>query len=323
MTTPLPISIVTHTRNSARTLPRLLETTAWAGERLVVDMASTDETRAIAQAAGCRVMETPLSPVVDSVRNAFFEQAENEWIFVLDSDEYLAVDAPEAIGDLLKANTNTDVFSIPRYNYIAAQVMRGSGWYPDHQTRLFRQGTVRWQDGHHRPPTISVEADRHRILEPPHCLHIHHQNYAGLSEVIEKQLRYALTDRYETEPEAFDFHAYLGESLAELKRRFDPGNDGDLSSALATVMAWDRIMRGLIHWDRLGRTPSLQYGYSLPVIPEQAQDAIRALAEQSEELRQLKETLRRTEEELAEIRRSRFRWLRKQMRSAGKRLRGR
>jgi hypothetical protein len=47
--------------------------------------------------------------------------------------------------------------------------------------------------------------------------------------------------------------------------RLDEKNDGELSFALATVMAWDRVMRGLIHWEKLGRKDTLSHAFSLPV----------------------------------------------------------
>lgn len=323
MSARLPISVITHTRNSSRTLARLLETTAWAAERLVVDMESSDDTRVMAKTAGCRVLESPVAPVIDSVRNSFLEQARHEWILVLDSDEYLADDAPGAVQDLIGAET-ADVYCIPRYNYIAGHLMRGSGWYPDHQVRLFRQGTVRWSGGHHRPPALTVAEARRRILKPPKCLHIHHLNYVSLSEMIERQLHYALTDEYDARPEAFDFHSYLAESLVALNRRFEPEQDGDLSAALATVMAWDRIMRGLIHWDRLGLTPSLHCSYNLPVMPVQIDDAARAeAAALARELQQLRDELQSLETELGEITSSRSWRVTKPLRSLMRWLRSR
>jgi glycosyltransferase involved in cell wall biosynthesis len=261
-----PISVITHTRNSARTLPRMLETTGWADERIIIDMSSSDNTATIATNAGCRVITTPPSDTVDAVRNTFLPEAKNIWILVLDSDEYLAEDARDGIEELISHFGRTaDAFAIPRFNYIAGQVMRGSQWYPDHQIRLFRKGTVSWHAGHHRVPSLVTGRERLQVLTPPKCLHIHHLNYEDLSAVIERQLRYAMTDVYADNQEGFDFNTYVSEAHAEMYRRFDPENDGDLSVALAAIMAWDRIIRGLIHWDRLGRRPALMPAFTLPV----------------------------------------------------------
>ena len=49
-----------------------------------------------------------------------------------------------------------DAFALPRFNTICDQVLRGGLWYPDHQIRLFRRGTVQWEDVHHRPPIAAL-----------------------------------------------------------------------------------------------------------------------------------------------------------------------
>ena len=260
------ITIVTHTRNSQETLPKLLATTAWAGARIVVDMASTDETRSIARQAGCVVLDAPVVDAVDSVRNDYLGEPKTEWTFVLDSDEHLADDAEEAVATILRQYGKAyDAIGIPRYNSIAGHVMRGSGWYPDHQTRLFRTGHVRWQPGHHRLPLVKGGDARLKLLEPEKNLHIHHYSYTSLEAFMEKQLRYARTDSYDMDPAAFDFGDYIAEAYAEYNRRFDREKDGDLSAALATIMAWDRIVRGIIHWEKLGRRPELARTFSLPI----------------------------------------------------------
>jgi hypothetical protein len=203
-------------------------------------------------------------PRVDGIRNNFIERAQHEWIFILDSDEYLSADAAQEVRNLLQEYGNSrDIFSIPRYNMIAGQIMRGSGWYPDHQIRLFRKGCVRWSDSTHKLPELLTTPERIQRLEPPGCLHIHHDNYDSITQFIDKQLKYALNDRYPGE--GFSFERYVAMAYEEFSLRLDKKNDGELSIALATVMAWDRVIRGLIHWEQLGRKDSLSHAYSLPV----------------------------------------------------------
>ena len=126
------ISLIVHTRNSEATLPRLLETTGWLAERIVVDMESTDGTVELARAAGCKVLSTPPTDAVDSIRNQFLDHATGEWTLVLDSDEYLSADAGEELEKLIAVQgASVDAFAIPRFNSIAGQVMQGSGFYPD------------------------------------------------------------------------------------------------------------------------------------------------------------------------------------------------
>ena len=258
------ITVIIHTRDSQATLPRLLDSISWADECIVVDMESTDRTCEIALQYGVTLLSTSIVLRVDGIRNNFIERAQHEWIFILDSDEYLSADAGQVVRSLLEEyGRNRDIFSIPRYNMIAGQIMRGSGWYPDHQIRLFRKGCVRWSDSTHKLPELLATPERIQRLEPPGCLHIHHDNYDSITQFIERQLKYSLNDRYPDQ--GFSFERYVAMAYEEFGFRLDEKNDGELSFALATVMAWDRVMRGLIHWEKLGRKDTLSHAFSLPV----------------------------------------------------------
>lgn len=255
------ITGIVHTRNSAATLDRALASFRWVDELIVVDMESTDDTRRIAERYADCVLDVPFHHRVDGVRNDFLGLPRHDWVFVLDSDEYLAADAADASAALLREEGDRfDAFAIPRFNYIAGQVMRGSGWYPDHQIRLFRKGTVRWADSHHEAQTLLTGKHRQLTLTPPGCLHIHHQNYTDLRHFIRKQVDYALTDSYAGELSAFDFNEYVAAAHEQLALRSDRERDGDLSQALALLMAWNSIVRGLVHWDSLSPRPPLGGG---------------------------------------------------------------
>ncbi len=273
MKAPLALSLLVFTRNSYETLPHLLATTQWASERVIVDMKSTDGTAELCEAAGCRVISIDPTFSVDAIRNSYLEEAALEWMLVLDSDEYLSADAPEEFTTLVERHGEAfDAFALPRYNTIAGQVVQGGQFYPDHQVRLFRKGFVRWHDGHHHPP--EVLGGRLMLLEPP-CVHIHHRNYPDLQSFIERQLRYALTDSYDADPASFDFSDYVGQAYAAFAQRHDSSRDGELSTALATVLAWDRIMRGLIHWERTGRAAPLDEAFTLPIVAQRYPAAAR------------------------------------------------
>ncbi|MBW3097513.1 glycosyltransferase family 2 protein [Pseudohoeflea coraliihabitans] len=260
------VTLITHTRNSAKTLPRLLGTTGWAARRIIVDMHSNDGTRDIAAAAGCEIIDAPLVDAVDEIRNEFLDMVETEWTLVLDSDEFLPAGAEQAIADLItRYGPSHDAIGLPRYNMLGDGHLHGSLWYPDHQIRLFKTGTLRWQQGHHRRPEAVGGPGRIVKLPPEGSLHIHHAAYRNLEELIGKQLHYALTDHYDTDQDTFDFNEYVSRAYLQYARRFDPHADGELSGALATIMAWDQIMRGLIHWERLGRPSELPAVFTLPI----------------------------------------------------------
>ena len=113
-------------------------------------------------------------------------------------------------------------------------------------------------------------AGRHRLheLTPPDCLHLHHGNYADLREFVLRQAQYAARDVYPADPAAFDFSDYVARAYQALATRRDVEVDGDLSHALALLLAWDQIVRGLLHWDALEPRPPLGLYAALPVATE-------------------------------------------------------
>ena len=76
-------------RNEERNLPRWLACMkVLADEMVVVDTGSTDNTVAIAKAAGARAYFFPWINDFSAAKNYAIEQAKGEWIFFLDADEY-------------------------------------------------------------------------------------------------------------------------------------------------------------------------------------------------------------------------------------------
>lgn len=310
------ISVIAHTRNSAETLPRLLETASWCDERIIVDMSSTDGTADLARAVGWRVVTIEPEPFTDALRNRYLREVAGAWTLVMDSDEHLAADAEGSLRGLVDGlDDDVDGVWIPRFNAIAGRVLRGSGWYPDHQLRLFRSGSIEYLAGHHRPPVLRDSTRRTVRLEPPGCIHIHHENYATLVDFVERQIRYAVTDVYDLDPAAFDFSSYLARAGLEFDGRLQPGADGEHSYALAMLMYWNQIIRGLVHWEKLGYSTSLSREAPL-FLPVRANSPV-----DETEIAALRARLARAERELATMRNSRSVRLTQPLRSAAHRCR--
>lgn len=87
-------------------------------EIIVVDNGSTDHTKEIALKNGCRVFESPDSDV-DKGRMLYVENAQMEWLLILDADERLDETKVELLKDTLaQAPQEVMAFRIPWYNYI-------------------------------------------------------------------------------------------------------------------------------------------------------------------------------------------------------------
>ena len=258
------ISLIVHSKNAEKLLPALIQSTEWIQDRLLVDMQSSDQTVVLAESHGFRIETVENHPRVDGVRNKFIEKATYEWILVLDADEFLSEDAESIITNLIDEHSDKiDAFAIPRFNFIAGKIMEATSWYPDHQIRLFKKGVVSWSDHNHVSPSV-CNPSKLFYLQPP-CLHIHHHNYESVTDVIKRQLHYAINQNYDFD---FNFMEYVQKSFQNLTTRNTPHQDGQLSTVLSVIMAWDSIIQGLIHWDRLDPKPDINALLGAPLYSE-------------------------------------------------------
>ncbi|HXD30161.1 MAG TPA: glycosyltransferase family 2 protein [Pyrinomonadaceae bacterium] len=135
--------------NEAENIGAACESVDWADEILVVDSESTDETIAIAAACGARVISRPW-PGFALQKQFAADQAANDWVLSLDADERVSPELRTAIENLRSkpAETLAGGYRIPRRAFYMGRWIRGGGWYPDFQLRLFRRAQGRWQGPH-------------------------------------------------------------------------------------------------------------------------------------------------------------------------------
>jgi glycosyltransferase involved in cell wall biosynthesis len=134
------------TFNEASNIRAACESVSWAHEILVVDSESTDETREIAAACGARVVKRAW-PGFAAQKQFAAETAAHEWIFSLDADERVSDQLRATVEDLLYTSEDklADGYRVPRRTFYMGQWIRGGGWYPDYQLRLYRKSRGLWK----------------------------------------------------------------------------------------------------------------------------------------------------------------------------------
>jgi len=156
----MKISATIITFNEQSNIKAACESVAWADEVVVVDSNSTDQTRELAEACGARVI-TNAWPGFGAQKQFAVEQATHEWIFSLDADERVSDELRNSIQSLRSANESelADGYEIARRTYYQQRWIRGGGWYPDRQLRLFRKSKGRWKERHiHESVTMNPGA---------------------------------------------------------------------------------------------------------------------------------------------------------------------
>ena len=115
------LSVVITTRNEAANIAdciRSFDAVRDAVEVIVVDNASTDETKAIAAAAGARVFDR--GPERNAQRNFGWRQAVSDWVLVLDADMLIPRPLLDEILAVTGGGGDADAYWIP-------EVRTGSG----------------------------------------------------------------------------------------------------------------------------------------------------------------------------------------------------
>jgi len=141
-----PLSVTIVARNEERTIGDVLRSIGGIADEIVfLDSGSTDRTPEIAQEFGVRFYHQDWLGFA-AQKNQAIDLATGEWILSLDADEVLTPSLQAEIRELLRHGVAEDVagFRIPRVLYIGNTPVRGGGFYPDAQLRLFRRGKGRF-----------------------------------------------------------------------------------------------------------------------------------------------------------------------------------
>lgn len=100
------ISLCMMVKNEAATLARCLRSARdRVDELIVVDTGSTDETVAIAQSFGARVLTCPWTDDFSAPRNVGLAEATGDWVLILDADETLGAEQRDLLRELVRDPT--------------------------------------------------------------------------------------------------------------------------------------------------------------------------------------------------------------------------
>ncbi len=177
------LSIVLITLNSERYLPKVLESCLFAQEIVIVDSGSTDNTKKIAQKFGARFIHQGWLGFGRQKQFAV-EQARNDWVFVLDSDEIIPEELQQEIISTLE-NPKFKAYKVPRLNYFFGRPIKTCGLYPDYTIRLFNCQFARFSDDKVHEKVL-YDGPLGKLKN-----HLIHFAYESVDEFIEKQNRYS------------------------------------------------------------------------------------------------------------------------------------
>lgn len=181
------VSVYIIAYNEADKIRDAINSVLWADEIVVADSNSQDNTVALAEELGARVVQIPFQGFGD-LRNRAMTACTYDWIFSLDADERCT---PEARDEILACldNPQADAYYIPRRNYFMGRWIRHSGFYPDYrQPQLFKKGALvfKTDDPVHEEFTVNTQKPviycQHAIWQFP---------FKRLEELMHKANKYS------------------------------------------------------------------------------------------------------------------------------------
>jgi len=177
------ISAVVITRDAGAHLATMLASVAFCSERLVLDSGSTDDTVAIARAAGARVEHQSFLGYGPQKRRAV-DLAAHDWILSLDADEVLDEEAAAAVGALDLTDPRT-CYAFRRRTFVGPREVRHGPWGGETVLRLFHRGQAAFSP---LPVHEQVESHTTPRLLPGSILH---HSFTDCADVIARSVRYA------------------------------------------------------------------------------------------------------------------------------------
>lgn len=181
------ISVVIICKNEAHIIGKTIKAAQpVAGEVLVYDTGSTDDTISIAKALGARVIEGPWEGYGKSKQEAI-KAAANDWILNLDSDEVPSPGLQQVLANLTLDNEKV-VYKMPFKNFLGRVPLMYGEFGFDAHIRLFNRKWVNWNSGsvHEKllvPPDVRVQKLKGYIL---------HYTMKDTAEFATKSVTYGL-----------------------------------------------------------------------------------------------------------------------------------
>ena len=204
----VPVSVLIPVKNEQRNLIGCMRHVFWADEVIVVDSQSTDNTIPIAQGMGADVYQFYYSREGwPKKKNWALEHVpwRNEWVLILDADEYMTPELAREVRDVVNGEWRHgdasklgcgDGYWINRRFMFMGRWIRGCGYYPSWNVRLFKHRVGRYERIGKLGDTGSGdnEVHEHVTLSTGEAGYLReeflHYAYPDLSAWIEKHNRY-------------------------------------------------------------------------------------------------------------------------------------
>ncbi len=249
--TKLPLTVIFTTFNEEDNIAHALDSVIdWAGEVIVVDSFSTDNTEGVVKKyKNVQFLQhLYFGPALQ--KNWAIPLAHNEWVLLMDADERVTAALKNEINDTLiqiksDKNFNFDCFWIGFTHYIWDIKVRYSGWQNDKTIRLIKRDVCRYNQNKVHEEIIT-EGVRVGKLENK----FDHYTFKNIRHFVDKQMRYAAWSAEDKDASTGKI-SYYHLAIKPFSRFFKHFIikkgflDGHIGFMISAIAAWTVFMRYL------------------------------------------------------------------------------
>lgn len=246
----LPITAIIIALNEAQTIQRALASLDFVQEVLVIDGGSSDDTVAIAEQAGARVVQRAW-PGFCEQRNFSLREAKHDWVLVVDADECVTAGLRDWLHEFCADHLNapkSNGYKIRRIEYFLGREIKGACWNPSYQDRFFLRDKAAYIGHIHEYPVVEGG-----MVRAPDTAALDHNQAVTIESFLKKMNTYTTVeahDRYLRGIRTNLLHAFVAFFASWWKNFFyyKAYRDGSYGFVISVLEGVSRTVRHLKLW---------------------------------------------------------------------------
>jgi glycosyltransferase involved in cell wall biosynthesis len=220
----VPVSVMIPALNEAKNLPRCLDHLAWADEVVIIDSNSKDDSLAIADAYGARVVQFQWNGQWPKKKNWALRNVEfkHEWVLIVDADEWITPELADEVAEAIKSPTNVGYYINRKFIFMGGWI-KHCGYYPSWNLRLIKRGHGEYERLTDIGDTGSGDNEVHEhVSATGPVAHLHsdmlHFAFPSIHVFMEKHNRYSNWEAAVEFKHSKGESAVIGEKLSGRRR---------------------------------------------------------------------------------------------------------